>query len=396
MSSFNTIDEALKDLKEGKMIVVVDDEDRENEGDLVALAEYASKEVVNFMITHAKGLLCVPVSEKIKDKLGLETMVKNNLDPKKTAFTYSIDHISCETGISAKERSNSIKAIINDNAKRSDFTMPGHIFPLIAKDGGVLERPGHTEAAVDLAKMCGSKEAGVICEIIKEDGSMARLDDLDEYTKKHNLKMISIEDLIKYRLEREIKVIKVSEANLPTEYGEFKMIGYFDELTKKEHIVLVKGEIEENIKVRIHSECLTGDVFGSKRCDCGPQLSEALKEIEKEGKGVLIYLRQEGRGIGLLNKIKAYQLQDEGMDTVDANIELGFKPDLRQYYPAAQILKSLNLNKVKLMTNNLEKVHGIEKYGIKVTRLQHEIESNKNNEFYLKTKKVRMNHLLNL
>lgn len=393
----NTIEEALKDLKEGKCIIVVDDENRENEGDLVAIAEFATPENINFMATYGRGLICTPITEELAEKLDLHAMVSNNTDNHQTAFTVSIDHVDTTTGISAFERSHTILKMLEKGAKPSDFRRPGHVFPLIAKPKGVLERQGHTEAAVDLAKICGRIPAGVICEIMGDDGRMSRLDDLLEFAKKHELKIISIEDLVRYRYRHEMVIERAATVNMPTSYGDFVMIGYENELDGMEHVALVKGDITPNDipLVRVHSSCLTGDIFHSKRCDCGPQLEKSLEMIEQEGKGILLYMQQEGRGIGLINKLKAYELQEQGYDTVDANIKLGFPAELRDYALSAQMLKDLGVTKIRLMTNNPEKISGIEKYGIEVVeRVPIEIEPNHINAFYLKTKKERMHHLI--
>lgn len=395
---FNSIEEAIEDIKNGKMIIVVDDEDRENEGDLVIAAENATPEAVNFMIKYAKGLLCVPIEEEIADKLKLNPMVENNTDNHETAFTVSVDYKDTTTGISAYERALTINKIAESN-NYSDFRRPGHIFPLIAKKSGVLDRIGHTEASVDLAKLAGLKGCAAICEIIKDDGTMARRDDLFAFAKKHNLKMITIKDLINYRRKEDILVTKEAEAKLPTKFGDFRMIGFKERKSELCHVALIKGDISENeaILTRVHSECLTGDAFGSKKCDCGEQYEAAMKMIEEEGSGILLYMRQEGRGIGLLNKIKAYALQDTGLDTVDANLALGFEEDMRDYKISADMLKILGVSEVKLITNNLAKIEGLVKNDIKVIeRVPIQIKPNKNDVFYLKTKKERMNHLLEL
>lgn len=395
---FNSIEEAIEDIKNGKMIIVVDDEDRENEGDLVIAAEKATPEAVNFMIKYAKGLLCVPIEEEIADKLKLNPMVENNTDNHETAFTVSIDYKDTTTGISAYERALTINKIAESD-NYSDFRRPGHIFPLIAKKSGVLDRIGHTEASVDLAKLAGLKGCAAICEIIKDDGTMARRDDLFAFAKKHNLKMITIKDLINYRRKEDILVTKEAEAKLPTKFGDFRMIGFKEKKSELCHVALIKGDISENeaILTRVHSECLTGDAFGSKKCDCGEQYEAAMKMIEEEGSGILLYMRQDGRGIGLLNKIKAYALQDTGLDTVDANLALGFEEDMRDYKISADMLKILGVSEVKLITNNLAKIEGLVKNDIKVIeRVPIQIKPNKNDVFYLKTKKERMNHLLEL
>ncbi|MBY6038019.1 bifunctional 3,4-dihydroxy-2-butanone-4-phosphate synthase/GTP cyclohydrolase II [Fictibacillus nanhaiensis] len=394
---FHSIEEAVADLKNGKIVIVVDDEDRENEGDFVALAEGITSESINFMVTHGRGLVCTPISEEIASKLDLSPMVAANTDSHGTAFTISVDHISTTTGISAQERAATVRELVNEDSVPSDFKRPGHIFPLIGKKGGVLRRAGHTEAAIDLARMAGSKSAGVICEIMKEDGTMARVPELVDLAKQHNLKLITIKDLITYRNKTEQMVKREVEINLPTEFGHFKAIGFSNVLDNKEHVALVKGEISNDkpVLVRVHSECLTGDVFGSNRCDCGPQLHAALAQIEKEGNGVLLYMRQEGRGIGLLNKMKAYKLQEEGLDTVEANEQLGFAPDLRDYGIGAQILKELGIRKMKLLTNNPRKIAGLKGYDLEVTeRVALQMPHHENNEDYLKTKKSKLGHML--
>lgn len=394
---FHSIEEAVADLKDGKIVIVVDDEDRENEGDFVALAEGITPATINFMVTHGRGLVCTPISEEIAVKLDLSPMVAANTDSHGTAFTISVDHISTTTGISAQERAATVRELVNSESAPSYFKRPGHIFPLIGKKGGVLRRAGHTEAAIDLANLAGSQSAGVICEIMKEDGTMARVPELVELAKQHNMKLITIKDLITYRNKTEQMVNREVEINLPTEFGDFKAIGFSNVLDEKEHVALVKGEInnDEPVLVRVHSECLTGDVFGSARCDCGPQLHAALSQIEKEGRGVLLYMRQEGRGIGLINKMKAYKLQEDGLDTVEANEQLGFAPDLRDYGIGAQILKELGITKMKLLTNNPRKITGLKGYDLEVTeRVALQMPHNKNNEEYLKTKKSKLGHML--
>ncbi|GFZ89346.1 riboflavin biosynthesis protein RibBA [Paenibacillus marchantiophytorum] len=395
--NFNRIEEALEDLKLGKVIIVVDDEDRENEGDFIALADKTTPEVINFMIKEGRGLVCVPITEERAQELDLPPMVAKNTDYHGTAFTVSVDHSDTSTGISAHERSRTIMGLIDPKTKPQDFRRPGHIFPLIAKKGGVLRRTGHTEAAVDLAIMCNSYPAAVICEVIKEDGTMARVPDLMEIAAKHELRIITIQDLIHYRNKQEKLVEREVEIKLPTDFGTFKAIAYTNQLDNKEHVALVKGTIDPSkpTLVRVHSECLTGDVFHSHRCDCGPQLDAALKQIDEEGNGVLLYMRQEGRGIGLINKLKAYALQEQGFDTVEANIKLGFAPDLRDYGIGAQILKDLGITQLRLLTNNPRKIKGLEGYGLEVVeRVAIQMDSKADNLSYLQTKKSKLGHML--
>jgi 3,4-dihydroxy 2-butanone 4-phosphate synthase/GTP cyclohydrolase II len=399
MYKFNTVEEAVEDIKAGKMVVVVDDEDRENEGDLLMAADKVTPEAINFMARQAGGLICMPIIKERLDELNIDMMVHNNTDKKETAFTVSIDASDCETGISAFERAHTILKVLDKEAKASDFTRPGHIFPLVAKKNGVLVRAGHTEAGVDLARMAGCYPASVICEIMNEDGTMARVPQLMDYVKKHNLKIITIAALIEYRRETERFVEKITEAEMPTKHGTFRVHGYINKLTGEHHVAIVKGDVhtDEPVLCRVHSECLTGDAFASLRCDCGDQLTEAMRRIEKEGRGVVLYMRQEGRGIGLINKLRAYALQDGGMDTVEANIALGFKADLRDYGIGAEILADLGVKNLTLMTNNPMKVKGLKGYGIKVVgREPIEMTCNEKNEFYMYTKYKKMGHILHV
>lgn len=397
----NTIEEAIKEIQEGRVVIVVDDENRENEGDFLTAARNITPEIINFMVTHGRGLVCAPLIEDKCDELGLELMVPNNSAAYETPFTVSVDLIGhgCTTGISASDRAKTIKALIDPDIKPEELGKPGHIFPLRAKRGGVLRRAGHTEAAVDLARLAGFEPAGVIVEILNEDGTMARLPELMKIAKKFDLKIVSIEDLIEYRIKTESLIEKVIDVKLPTQLGKFDLHLYRETNTGKEHLALVKGTWDEDepILVRVHSSCMTGDIFGSCRCDCGPQLHKAMEMIEEAGKGVIIYMNQEGRGIGLMNKLKAYKLQEEGYDTLEANIKLGFKGDERDYGIGAQILRDLGVTKMRLMSNNPKKRTGLIGYGLEIVEnVPLEIKSNKHNELYLKTKRDKMGHSLKL
>lgn len=397
----NRINEAIADIKAGKVIIIVDDEDRENEGDFVTAARNVTPEVINFMATHGRGLICASITEQRAQELKLEMMVSNNTSEHETPFTVSIDlkgH-GCTTGISASDRSKTIQALIDPNIKPEEFAKPGHIFPLKARNGGVLRRAGHTEATVDIARLSGFEPAGALVEIMNEDGTMARLPQLMEIAKKFDLKIISIKDLIEYRLRTESIIEKQVEVNLPTQWGNFELIAYKQTTTNQDHLALIKGEWkkDEPVLVRVHSSCLTGDIFGSCRCDCGPQLHAAMEMIEKEGKGVIVYMNQEGRGIGLLNKLKAYKLQEEGRDTVEANLELGFNMDERDYGVGAQILRDLGITKIKLITNNPRKRAGLMGYNLEIVEnVAIEIAANKHNAKYLQTKKDKLGHDLKL
>ncbi|MFC5603362.1 bifunctional 3,4-dihydroxy-2-butanone-4-phosphate synthase/GTP cyclohydrolase II [Sporosarcina koreensis] len=397
---FSTVEKAIEELKKGKAIIVVDDESRENEGDFVALADFATPGMINFMASEGRGLICIPIEQQLADHLDLAPMTNKNTDAHGTAFTVSIDHASCHTGISAFERSETIMKMLQADVKPSDFRRPGHIFPLVAKDGGVLERPGHTEAAIDLARLAGATPAGVICEIMNGDGTMARGKELVEIAKRHELVILTIEQLIAYRKRNETLIERVVDIHLPTQYGDFTAITYIEKLTGREHMALVKGQLKDfesagGPLVRIHSECLTGDVFGSCRCDCGPQLHAALAKIEEAGSGILVYMRQEGRGIGLVNKMKAYKLQEQGYDTVEANAQLGFGDDLREYFISAQILSDLGCSHIQLLTNNPRKIEGLSEHGITiVNRIPIELPVIDGNRFYMETKKTKLGHLL--
>ena len=395
----NTIEEAIEDIKAGKVVIVGDDEDRENEGDFLAAAEMVTPEMINFMATHGRGLICAPLIEDRCEELELELMVGKNTAEYETPFTVSVDLIGhgCTTGISASDRSKTIQALVNPNTRAGELGKPGHIFPLKARKGGVLRRAGHTEAAIDLARLAGLYPAGVIVEIMNEDGSMARLPELKEIAKKHQLKIVTIKDLIAFRIKNESLIEKQIDVNLPTEFGNFELHAFRQITNNQTHLALVKGkwEKDEPILVRVHSSCITGDIFGSCRCDCGPQLEAAMQMVEKEGKGVIVYMNQEGRGIGLLNKLKAYKLQEQGRDTVEANEDLGFKADSRDYGVGAQILRFLEVQKIKLMSNNPKKRSGLIGYGLEIVEnISIEIESNEHNEFYLKTKRDKMGHRL--